>query len=128
MFGIGMPELMIIMVVALIIIGPKKLPDLARALGKGMAEFRKATDEIKESLNVEEELKEVKEDIADSISGIDMSRLPGPDKEPEEESKPKYDNYDDMLNDYRKADDAALESPEPPEETNSTREKKEDGE
>ena len=40
MFGIGIPELIIIMVIALIVIGPSKLPELARALGKGMAEFR----------------------------------------------------------------------------------------
>ena len=72
MFGIGMPELIIIFVIALIVIGPKKLPDLARALGKGMAEFRKATDDIKEQLDiqsVEDEFKEMEEDIADSISG-----------------------------------------------------------
>ena len=82
MFGIGMPELIIIFLIALIIIGPKKLPDLARALGKGMAEFRKATNEIKTSLDVEGELKGMEEDLADSVSGLlDIS-------ETEEEIKP----------------------------------------
>lgn len=70
MFGIGMPELIIIFVIALIIIGPKKLPDLARALGKGMAEFRKATNEIKSNLDMEDELKGIEEELADSVSGM----------------------------------------------------------
>ena len=47
MFGIGMPELMLILGLALIVLGPKKLPELARALGKGLAEFRRATDDLK---------------------------------------------------------------------------------
>jgi len=71
MFGIGLPELIIIMVIALIVIGPSKLPDLARALGKGMAEFRKATQEIKESLNLDEEIQEARDDLVDSVSGLD---------------------------------------------------------
>jgi TatA/E family protein of Tat protein translocase len=73
MFGIGMPELIIIFVIALIVIGPKKLPDLARALGRGMAEFRRATNELKESIHmedVEHELKGVQEDLADSVTGL----------------------------------------------------------
>jgi TatA/E family protein of Tat protein translocase len=48
MFGIGMPELLLILALALIVLGPKKLPEVARALGKGMAEFRRATDELKD--------------------------------------------------------------------------------
>ena len=58
MFGIGMPELLLILALALIVLGPKKLPELARALGKGMAEFRKATDELKEASAKVRELEE----------------------------------------------------------------------
>ena len=60
MFGIGMPEMILILAVALIVIGPKKLPDLARSLGKAMGEFKKATSDLKESMQIDSELKEVK--------------------------------------------------------------------
>lgn len=51
MFGIGLSELIVIIIVALIFIGPDKLPQLARTLGKAFSEFRRAGEEVKKSFN-----------------------------------------------------------------------------
>lgn len=53
MFGMGMPEILLIMAVALIVIGPKKLPELAKTLGRAFGEFRKATSDLKETFTVD---------------------------------------------------------------------------
>jgi len=47
MFGIGMTELMVILIIGLVVIGPKKLPGLARSLGRSLAEFRRASEDMR---------------------------------------------------------------------------------
>ncbi len=58
MFGIGMTEMLLIAVLALVVLGPKKLPDLARSLGKGFAEFKRATNELKSAIDLETKAEE----------------------------------------------------------------------
>jgi sec-independent protein translocase protein TatA len=61
MFGpIGMPELIVIMVIALIIFGPRKLPELGRSLGRSLNEFKRASNELKHTLDEEIRLDEQK--------------------------------------------------------------------
>jgi sec-independent protein translocase protein TatA len=62
MFGsIGMPELIIIFVIALIIFGPRKLPELGRSLGRSLSEFKKASNELRSTLEEEIRIEEQKE-------------------------------------------------------------------
>ena len=53
MFGIGLPELIIIIVVALLVVGPSKLPELARSMGRALGEFRRMADDVKETIEQE---------------------------------------------------------------------------
>ncbi len=70
MFGIGLPELVLIFIVALIFVGPKKLPDLARTLARGMAEFKKAAEEVRENLDISGELISEKEELVKDYEGV----------------------------------------------------------
>ncbi len=102
MFGIGMTELMVIFVIGLLVLGPKRLPELARSLGKGLAEFRRASmDMRKEFMDVAEEVKITPPSLEESAAdmppqaGVEVAKAQGeakpdaneegvlPDHEPE---------------------------------------------
>jgi TatA/E family protein of Tat protein translocase len=82
MFNIGLPELLIIVAIALIVFGPNKLPELAKAFGRAMREFRKATEEVKESFEAEtKDLEEFKHTLTDENLLADIAEkisLPEP--------------------------------------------------
>jgi TatA/E family protein of Tat protein translocase len=65
MFGMGMPEILLILAIALIVIGPQKLPELAKSLGRAMNEFKRATNELKDTMDLDGDLKDVKKSFND---------------------------------------------------------------
>ncbi|OKY76291.1 MAG: hypothetical protein BM485_03310 [Desulfobulbaceae bacterium DB1] len=77
MFGIGLPELILIMALALIVVGPDKLPDLAKSLAKQFLELKKTANALKDSL--QEEMKEAKRplELLQPLSDEERAALPG---------------------------------------------------
>jgi len=72
MFGISMWEMILIFAIALIVIGPDKLPDLAKTVGRMMGELKKAVSDIKESINIEDEIDDVKKTI--NVIGLEEEK------------------------------------------------------
>ncbi len=79
MFGIGLPEMILIMALALIVVGPDKLPDLARSLAKGLMELKKTAEGLKESLTEEgNPLDEIRPDLEEAARSLKNNLLDVP--------------------------------------------------
>jgi TatA/E family protein of Tat protein translocase len=87
MFGIGMPEFLLILVVALVVLGPKRLPELARSLGKGLAEFKKSTESLKENF-IGEDLKDLHQDLSKMVDPSHYLEIPEPPSPKETRANP----------------------------------------
>ena len=117
MFGnIGFPELLIIFIIALLVFGPKKLPEVGRSIGKALREFRRTSDEIRDRIEEEiqaDEFKEIKKDIDEikedfnDLTDIENPLYPSEDKpdtkpaskaKPEKPKKPKEKTKDEEGN------------------------------
>ena len=134
MFGIGMPEMLLILAIALIVIGPKKLPDLAKSLGRAMREFKKATNELKETMHIDSELTEVKnafDGISDDVKeAVDLKLDPEKKKddpsrfdtagEEKNEKEDQTSNSDDFSNLKDAFDNLDTKSSDPAESTPNT--------
>ncbi len=116
MFGIGTTEVLVILVVALLVIGPTKLPEVARALGKGMAEFRRMSSDVKRAVDVEMQQHEERQDDfeeSDAFTGDQKASAEEKSSKKNEETKqqnyledknPYYDHYQSNI-------DTEIESP-----------------
>lgn len=80
MFGLGMPEILLILAIALIVIGPQKLPELAKTLGRAMGEFKRSAQDLKRSIDMDTTLQDVKSSTTDLKDGIKDAKRKKPSR------------------------------------------------
>jgi TatA/E family protein of Tat protein translocase len=140
MFGLGFWEIAIILVVAFLVLGPKKLPDLARSLGRGLRDLRRASEDIRSSIQepldeIRKPLEEIRSDLADTVYQVQgqiereaaLEKLPPPSEgdplELEDKRREVEELYAQAAREDAAGEDAALapgEAPQAPAEPDAS--------
>jgi sec-independent protein translocase protein TatB len=121
MFGIGFPELILILVVALLVVGPSRLPQVARSIGKALGEFRRMTDDVKETIENELIREDEKADEPDTTAGEPPDNKNGAaQREPLIQEDEKADEPDAPAGEPPDNKDAPAHEPAPPHESEAS--------
>ena len=102
MFSLGTTEILVILVVALLVIGPSKLPDVARTLGKGMAEFRRMSSDMKKTVDLETKLSDL--DRQEKDKEADAAVGPGTGEETREKGQTETQTEESPQSSAKEAD------------------------
>jgi TatA/E family protein of Tat protein translocase len=113
MFGIGPMELMAILVVALLVFGPKRIPELARTLGRGLAEFRRASNDLRQSLALDELQRDLRKDLDPNQTIHRPGDRPAQAGDDDELPKKSSDESDEAVAKEAPADSAAASDRQP---------------
>ncbi len=118
MFGLGMPEILLILAIALIVIGPKKLPELAKTLGRALGEFKRSAQDLKRSIDIETTVTDTPPpatDLKTVIKDVNTEKISADDSETDEihdpfddktESDPDVSKYEAEDPDVSEQDDS----------------------
>lgn len=122
MFGIGLPEMILILALALIVVGPDKLPDLARSLAKGMMELKKTAEGLKDSLSEESNIiDDIRPDLEEAAKNLKNNLLDAPPYQRDDDTSlsgvnPPADNagepYQDLIKQTMSPEEQAAASDE----------------
>ena len=74
MFGIGFEHLVVILIVVLLVVGPNKLPDVARALGRGYAEFKRTMDDLRSTMDQDDTVRSLKEEFRSAQRAVNLKK------------------------------------------------------